>query len=103
MNGISQNKSQTPSPDESSSYDSPGLMKLARQRQRGRVCLLLMLLGLGMLLMACATTSTPPDSMPRNPSMPPPSQLQPSATYSSSAAADIASWRKRLTDMLATP
>jgi hypothetical protein len=67
-----------------------------------RLALWLTLLMLVASLMGCAATSTPSDFTPRNPQMPPPSQSQPSQTYSSSAAADISSWRKSLTDMLGT-
>lgn len=67
-----------------------------------RLAFALMLIVLAGLLAGCATTSTPSSEPARNPSMPPPSQSQPSATYSSSAAEAIKSWRKLLTDTLPT-
>lgn len=63
----------------------------------------LMLAALVVSLMGCATTSAPSEFTPRNPLPPQLSQSPPSVTYSSGAAADIQSWRKKLMDTLATP
>lgn len=101
-NGPKLSPQQTPTLESSNSNDSGELMKLALFRLSGRALLLLMLGLLALLLTACATTSAPSDFTPRNPAMPQPSQSQPSQTYSSSAAALIQSWRKSLTDTLAT-
>ncbi len=63
-----------------------------------KIAFALMLVALLILLAGCATTSTPPDSLPKNPE-PPPSRLSESPpNYLSSAAANISAWRKRLTE-----
>jgi hypothetical protein len=79
------------------------LTKLSLLQPPVRVAIGLTLLMLVLSLLGCATTSAPSGFTPRNPSPPQPSQSQPSQTYSSSAAADIQSWRKLLTDTLTTP
>lgn len=68
-----------------------------------RVGLLLTLLVLAVSLLGCATTSAPSDFTPANPSMPQPSQSQPSVPYLTTAQESILRWRKQLQDTLVTP
>ncbi len=68
-----------------------------------RIAFALTLLALLVMLAGCATTSTQPATMPRNPE-PPPSRLSESPpNYLSSAAANISAWRKRLTEQTSKP
>jgi hypothetical protein len=64
------------------------------------VALWLTLLVLAVCLSGCATTSMPSSEPARNPS-PPPSRLSPQPpNYSQRAAADIQSWRAKLTELI---
>jgi hypothetical protein len=61
-----------------------------------KIAFALMLVALLILLAGCATTSTPPDILPKNPE-PPPSRLSESPpNYLSSALENISAWRKTL-------
>lgn len=68
-----------------------------------RLAFLLLLLMLVLSLAGCATTSVPPDSLPRNPA-PPPSVLPTSQpTYLEDARQAISEWRKLLQGLTAKP
>jgi hypothetical protein len=85
----------------SSAKDVPLMLKLLALLVKPGLFLMLPLLA--WLLAGCAAISTPSSEPARNPSMPQPSQSQPSVPYSQIAADVIKSWRKSLTDTLATP
>lgn len=65
-----------------------------------RLAFVLMLIVLVGSLLGCATTSTPSSEPARNPSIPPSTLSEHSQTFSSSAAANIQAWRKKLTELL---
>lgn len=54
------------------------------------------------LLAGCATPSTPPSYTPRNPSLPPPQQSQPTEPYLSRVLRNTEAWEKRLRGTLGT-
>jgi hypothetical protein len=68
-----------------------------------RLAFWLTLLVLTGLLAGCAGLSTPPSETPRNPSLPPPQQSQPTEPYLSRVLRNIELWDKRLRDTLPTP
>jgi hypothetical protein len=82
--------------------NTPMLRSLRRSGPLAKLGFCLMLLLVAVLLTACAGISTPSSEPARNPSMPQPSQSQPSVPYSQTALDVIKSWRKSLTDTLAT-
>lgn len=63
----------------------------------------LLLLYFVMSATGCAAISTPSSEPAKNPTMPQPSQSQPSEPYSASALENIRRWRKSLTDTLTMP
>jgi hypothetical protein len=68
-----------------------------------RLAIVLTLIALLAVCAGCGTTSTPPDTMPRNPE-PPPTRLSPrSESYSSSAAKLLEQWRAKLIELTTKP
>lgn len=86
-----------------SNRGSAVLMKLRNSLPPVRIACVLVLLVIGACLTGCAATSTPPDSLPRNPE-PPPSALPTSPpNYLDDASKAISEWRKLLQELIAKP
>jgi hypothetical protein len=77
--------------------------KLADMLLPVRLMIVIALLVLIALLQGCATPSTPPSETPRNPSLPPPQQSQPTEPYLSRVLRNIELWEQRLRATLPTP
>lgn len=78
-------------------------MKLQNSPLLASLVYVLMLFGLAALLAGCATTSTPPETTPRNPE-PPPSALPISQPdYLNDALLNISAWQKLLQELIQKP
>jgi hypothetical protein len=78
-------------------------IRLLQLQPAERLASVLPLIVLAGMLTACATTSAPPSTLPRNPT-PPPSALPASPpNYSERAAEAIQSWRKKLIEAIQKP
>lgn len=103
MNGRYQSPQRIPKRANWSSAGRVVLMRLLEVPLPVRLACWLTLLVLTGLLAGCAGLSTPPSETPRNPSLPPPQQSQPTEPYLSRVLRNIALWDKKLRDTLPTP
>lgn len=79
------------------------LTKLQASPHFVQLMIAIVLLVLTGLLAGCAALSMPPSVMPRNPSLPPPKQSQPTEPYLSRVQRNTEAWDKTLRDTLPTP